>query len=247
MDLFVDWPDFPFRCDVYVDISSTTTTGFRTWPSSCTDSGINGITMIRFMVCMLASLSHGIVRRVWWTNVFQDAVPVIRALQLPFVSKTGYAPLRCTWLPGCPAELSPLAPKEKGPEDRDRAENFYASAFKKLLPDMPVPESIGAPCSSQFAVTREHVRLRPKSDYERMRKWLLDTELSDGVSGRILEYTWHSKSASISSQSWWPQSNSTNAPSDYAKTTGVLSPCWRMLLRHVRSVRSELHRCPLRE
>lgn len=116
-------------------------------------------------------------------------------MQLQFVSKVGYVPLRCTWLPGCPAEFRPLAPKEKGPEDRDHAEKAYAAAFKKLLPGMPVPDSIGAPCSAQFAVSREQVRLRPKSDYERIRKWLLDTELPDGVSGRIMEYTWHSKFA----------------------------------------------------
>ncbi|KAL1956907.1 hypothetical protein VTO42DRAFT_6654 [Malbranchea cinnamomea] len=134
---------------------------------------------------------HG--SRYQWHNddPMYDAVPIIRSLQLPFVTKIGYAPLRCTWLPGCPSEIQPLAPRTKGPEDRDRAEKFYASAFKELLPGKPVPETVGAPCSSQFAVTREQVRLRPKSDYKRMRNWLLKTELSDGVSGRIMEYTWH--------------------------------------------------------
>lgn len=34
---------------------------------------------------------------------------------------------------------------------------------------------------------------RPKSEYERIRDWLLETELADQISGRVLEYSWHSK------------------------------------------------------
>ncbi|KAI1914972.1 hypothetical protein LOZ61_001895 [Ophidiomyces ophidiicola] len=116
---------------------------------------------------------------------------MIRNLRLPYVQSVGYAPLRCTWVPGCPAELHPLDPSPDGVPARVAAERAYKSAFKALLPDMSVPGSVGATCSSQFAVTRERVRARRRSDYERMRRWLARTNLEDAISGRVMEYTWH--------------------------------------------------------
>ena len=112
----------------------------------------------------------------------------------------GYAPLRCTWIPGCPSELNPLSPSDRGPEDRQSTEKAYASAFKELLPGTDVPETVGAPCSSQFAVTRNQVMKRSKSDYQRMRQWLMTTELPDGISGRVMEYTWHSMPSAFLAQ-----------------------------------------------
>ena len=38
---------------------------------------------------------------------------------------------------------------------------------------------------------------RPKSDYEDYRRWLLETRLPDDISGRILEYSWHSMNSSL--------------------------------------------------
>ncbi|PGH06235.1 hypothetical protein AJ80_08204 [Polytolypa hystricis UAMH7299] len=132
-------------------------------------------------------------QRYQWHNddPLYDNVPIIRSLRLPFVTKTGYAPLRCTWVPGCPSELHPLNPTDEGRETRKLTERAYAAAFSELLPDIPVPEAVGAPCSSQIAVSRETVWRRPKSSYERMQKWLIETELSDKISGRVMEYTWH--------------------------------------------------------
>lgn len=54
-----------------------------------------------------------------------------------------------------------------------------------------MPEVVGVPCCSQFAVSRDQVLRRPKADYERYYNWVLSTELSDDVSGRVLEYSWH--------------------------------------------------------
>ncbi|KMP05232.1 hypothetical protein CIRG_04913 [Coccidioides immitis RMSCC 2394] len=134
---------------------------------------------------------HGL--RYQWHNddPIYDGVPILRNLRLPYVKSVGYAPLRCTWVPGCPAELHPLNPTEKGLPTRVAAERAYASAFKTLLPNESVPKEVGATCSSQFAVTRERVRRRRKSDYERMRRWLMNTDLEDEISGRIMEYAWH--------------------------------------------------------
>lgn len=44
-----------------------------------------------------------------------------------------------------------------------------------------------------FAVrgVEDQVLRRPKADYERYYNWVLSTELSDDVGGRVLEYSWH--------------------------------------------------------
>ncbi|OAX79038.1 hypothetical protein ACJ72_06645, partial [Emergomyces africanus] len=131
--------------------------------------------------------------RYQWHNddPIYDAVPIIQSLRLPHVLKVGYAPLRCTWIPGCPAELHPLNPKNTGPEDRQRSEAAYAAAFKKMLPNTPVPSTVGAPCSSQFAVTKDQIMKRSKESYELIRHWVIETDLPDRICGRIMEYMWH--------------------------------------------------------
>lgn len=75
---------------------------------------------------------------------------------------------------------------------------YYKEAFESLFPGEQVPEEVGAPCCAEFAVADRVIRQRPRSDYERYRRWLIETDLSDYVSGRILEYSWHSKSSSFS-------------------------------------------------
>ncbi|KAI7239361.1 hypothetical protein KC330_g1922 [Hortaea werneckii] len=72
-----------------------------------------------------------------------------------------------------------------------RAGWYYTEAFQSLFPEIPVPSEIGLSCCAQFAVTATKLRERPKSDYERYRRWLLETPLADELSGRIMEYSWH--------------------------------------------------------
>ncbi|EDN10164.1 predicted protein [Histoplasma mississippiense (nom. inval.)] len=131
--------------------------------------------------------------RYQWHNddPIYDAVPIIQSLRLPHVYKVGYAPLRCTWIPGCPAELHPLNPTDTGPEGRQRSEVEYAAVFEKMLPNTPVPPVVGAPCSAQFAVTRNQVMKRSKESYELIRRWVMETDLPDAVCGRVMEYMWH--------------------------------------------------------
>ncbi|KAL9112769.1 MAG: hypothetical protein Q9227_003072 [Pyrenula ochraceoflavens] len=128
-----------------------------------------------------------------------DNVAALQTLQLPFVDKSGYVNLRCNWNPGCekahrrnkhvtheiwqevfmhtstpPANESNVVSK---PEDKNRL--FYT------------PSEVGAACCAQFAVSKEQVRRRPKSDYEKFRKWVIDTEKDDAKSGRVMEFLWH--------------------------------------------------------
>lgn len=128
---------------------------------------------------------------------------MLSRLQLPFVKAQGYVNLRCVWTLGCPAEIRPLkefvALSREGEEKSEeaRAGAFYKLAFEELFPGVSVPEVIGASCCAQFAVTADKIRERPKSDYENYRRWLLGTTLPDDISGRILEYSWHSMNSSL--------------------------------------------------
>lgn len=68
----------------------------------------------------------------------------------------------------------------------------YPDQFLQLFPGVEVPEVVGTPCCSQFAVSREKVHDLEQEEYVRLRQWLIETELEPGISGRILEYSWHS-------------------------------------------------------
>ncbi|KAF3902997.1 hypothetical protein ABW20_dc0107222 [Dactylellina cionopaga] len=135
--------------------------------------------------------------RYQWHNEdpMYDGVPPIRNLRLSYLSEVGFLPLRCTWALGCPAELRPTNPHSTRTDDRSRTEETYAEAFEILFPNMTIPDAVGTPCGGQFAVTRSKIHERPLEDYERYRQWLMDTELPDNISGRILEYSWHSNSS----------------------------------------------------
>ena len=126
-----------------------------------------------------------------------DGLPMLRHLQLPFLEEQGYVNIRCAWSLGCPAEIKPLA--EEG-EHREavHAGGDYKWAFQTLFPDKEVPKEVGVSCCAQFAATKEKIRERKKEEYVRYREWLMNTELADSISGRILEYSWHSKSCTSS-------------------------------------------------
>ncbi|KAF2267747.1 hypothetical protein CC78DRAFT_551715 [Lojkania enalia] len=130
--------------------------------------------------------------RYQWHNEdpMYDGVPVLQHLRLEHIQERGFVALRCSWTMGCPAELHPLNPSGES-DDRSQNEAAWAGVFRHLFPGEEVPEAVGAHCSSQFAVSRDRIRARPKSFYEKVRTWLLETELNDQISGRIIEYMWH--------------------------------------------------------
>lgn len=120
---------------------------------------------------------------------------VLSRLQLPYVLSEGYVNLRCVWTIGCPEEIR---------FDRTRpeyaTEMAFGKEFIKLFPDKvakgEIPEAVAVSCCAQFAVTAAMVLQKPRSEYVRIRNWLIETTLDDSVSGRILEYSWHSTSFS---------------------------------------------------
>lgn len=116
---------------------------------------------------------------------------MLRHFQLPYLEQEGYVNIRCAWSLGCPNEIKPF---EEAGEHREavHAGGDYKQAFQHLFPGTAVPKVVAVSCCAQFAVTKDKIRERPKSDYVRYRDWLIKTELKDSISGRILEYSWHS-------------------------------------------------------
>ncbi|KAI1852572.1 hypothetical protein JX265_003054 [Neoarthrinium moseri] len=120
-----------------------------------------------------------------------DAIPTLRNLRIPYLQETGYVNLRCVWVIGCPSEIRPVEDEVNKDDTHPMTKDIYKQAFEELLPELPMPAVVAVSCCSQFGVTREAIRHRPKEDYLRFRQWLLDTPLEDGRCGRVFEFAWH--------------------------------------------------------
>ena len=178
-------------------------------------------------------------QRYQWHNddPYYDGVPMLRNFQTSYLLKEGYVNLRCVWTLGCPVEIHPLSDIHR--EDVHAGE-YFKLAFMELFPDTPVPEEVGVSCCAQFGVTRDRVLMRPKSDYEFYRKWLTDTELKDEMSGRIMEYSWHSTYAWFFSPSSYTLTLS--LCSDFRQRARPLPKCSGLLLQCLWAVQFELSR-----
>lgn len=121
-----------------------------------------------------------------------DIVDSLRRLNTAYAVAEGYTNLRCNRDPGC-SVYGHIRPyhhiNDKRPWDRDAAaEVVWLEAWPQLFADIVLPHEIAAPCCAQFAVSRQQ---RPLTDYQRFHAWLMQTELSDDISGRVMEYAWH--------------------------------------------------------
>lgn len=130
-------------------------------------------------------------QRYQWHNddPYYDGVPPLQNFQVPYLQQQGYVNLRCVWTLGCPTEIHPLTDTHR---DAVHAGEYFKTGFMELFPGVPIPEEVGVSCCAQFGVSRSKVLERPRSDYERFRTWLVNTPLPDELSGRIMEYSWHS-------------------------------------------------------
>lgn len=126
-----------------------------------------------------------------WHNeeIFEfDAAEMLRHLSLERVTREGYMNMRCNWSPGCPNWLKPGAMDEDGGK---KEEKLIAKAWSEIFPDMDIPQVLSQPCCAQFALTRERVLTIPRERLMHYRQWVLNTNLRDTMSGRVLEYIWH--------------------------------------------------------
>ncbi|KAL9048942.1 MAG: hypothetical protein Q9162_007471 [Coniocarpon cinnabarinum] len=128
--------------------------------------------------------------RAWHTDAANYSnVASLRSLRLDYVQERGYVNLRCNPAVGCaPPEIQ----LNRSIQDPDRStERVFPEAWNELFGAVPFPEVVGAACCAQFAVSRERVWERSWDEYERYRQWVLKTELSDDIAGRVMEYLWH--------------------------------------------------------
>ncbi|KAF7948819.1 hypothetical protein EAE96_008006 [Botrytis aclada] len=116
-----------------------------------------------------------------------DAVQMISRLSSERVIREGYMNLRCHWHPGCPDWMHPGIVEE---DDDKQEQTIMARAWLELFPLEPVPKVLAQPCCAQFAVSKERIRTLPLARYISYRDWLLRTEISDYISGRVWEYIW---------------------------------------------------------
>ncbi|KAJ6104978.1 hypothetical protein N7486_003667 [Penicillium sp. IBT 16267x] len=116
-----------------------------------------------------------------------DTAEMLRRLNLARVTREGYMNLRCGMAPGCPAWMHPGTTEE---DEQKQEELMLARAWGELFPDDQVPSVLAQPCCAQFALSRERIRTIPRARFVYYRDWLLQTDLSDYIAGRIWEYLW---------------------------------------------------------
>ncbi|KAL9576498.1 MAG: hypothetical protein Q9212_007050, partial [Teloschistes hypoglaucus] len=125
----------------------------------------------------------------WHTDTpLHSNTDALRSLRLPYIQRNGYANLRCNWNPGCEYKH-----RKNEHVNKEVWKEVFAGASKSLFSGggEEAPDEVGAACCAQFAVSRDRVLERPKSDYEAFRQWVVDTDKSDAQSGRVLEFLWH--------------------------------------------------------
>lgn len=121
-------------------------------------------------------------------NLFSgDAAQLLRRLNLNRVIREGYMNTRCGFGPGCPAWMHPGALEE---DESKQEEIMLARAWGELFPDQEIPSVLAQPCCAQFALSRDRIRSIPRARFVFYRDWLLSTDLSDYITGRIWEYLW---------------------------------------------------------
>lgn len=128
-----------------------------------------------------------------------DNVIAMQNLQTGFVEQNGYANLRCNWNPGCKTDHR----FNSHVTDEIWWDIFQGTSTPPLNMSSPYevsevdqnyirkPDQIAAACCAQFAVSKDQVRRRPHEDYVQFRQWLVNTDLTDAKSGRVMEFLWH--------------------------------------------------------
>ncbi|KAJ5291782.1 hypothetical protein N7478_001033 [Penicillium angulare] len=118
---------------------------------------------------------------------------VLANLRYEAVSINGYVNLRCTNRPGCPSTIFQAFPVMVD-FDYQYLIDQLPQIFNDLLGIDPsdVPSDIGHQCCAQFAVTKEKIQERPRSDYIRILEWIATTDMTDNYGiGWLIEKLWH--------------------------------------------------------
>ncbi|CAJ2505040.1 Uu.00g124340.m01.CDS01 [Anthostomella pinea] len=118
----------------------------------------------------------------------QSMTFALSRLDLQQVKRRGYYNLRTNWQNACPDWINTT---KTAAESVKQEEPWVKGAFQATFGDgVEVPEILAGPCCSQFAVTREAIRSRPREQYERAERWLVATGWTDYIVGRVWEHLW---------------------------------------------------------
>lgn len=125
----------------------------------------------------------------WHNNELlgSDSVQMISRLSAERVQREGFMNMRCSWEPGCPSWMHPGNVEE---DINKQEEVMLAQSWSELFPFDPIPNVLAQPCCAQFALSRDRIQALPLARYVFYRDWLLRTNLSDYISGRVWEYVW---------------------------------------------------------
>lgn len=125
----------------------------------------------------------------WHNNELlnNDAAEMVRRLSSEKVVREGFMNMRCHWNPGCPDWMHPGVIED---DANKQEENIMVRCWAELFPGQAAPTTLAQPCCAQFAASRTRIRDVPLARWSFYRDWLLRTELSDHLSGRIWEYLW---------------------------------------------------------
>lgn len=135
----------------------------------------------------------------WHTDTpLHSNIASLSTLRIPFVLENGYVNLRCNWNPGCLPKHrvnKHVTPKVWGEVFANVSAPLLQRSVEKNEEEggkgREVPEQVAAACCAQFAVSRDRVLQRPRSDYIALRNWVTETGKSDAQSGRVMEFLWH--------------------------------------------------------
>ncbi|KAI1085175.1 hypothetical protein F5B20DRAFT_132461 [Whalleya microplaca] len=114
---------------------------------------------------------------------------VLSHLDLEQVIQMRYFNLRVAWQDACPDWINTTTPANEVDEHK-KEEPYMHEAFSENFGTNQVPEILGGPCCSQFAVTRDAVRRHPRSQYKMSMDWLVQTDWTDYIAGRVWEHMW---------------------------------------------------------
>lgn len=76
-------------------------------------------------------------------------------------------------------------------QEQHTADAWIREPNFEVLLNMSMPGVIVTPCCASFIVDRERVHILAKHIYEVIFQWLVDTDMENYYSSRVMEYTWH--------------------------------------------------------
>lgn len=130
----------------------------------------------------------------WHNDMFGPrTADYLRNLRFEAVDAQGFVNLRCTTAPLCPDSWHLLSPQKQDLDYMyllDYLPKIYAELFNTT--EDAAPQRTGNLCCAQFVISRDRIRRRPRSDYERMLRWVATTDVSDNYGiGFFMEKMWH--------------------------------------------------------